>query len=140
MSSLPKRLAKAAVAGALAGLGAGLFNSIIIWATGAWATIGVKFQVAAIQAFSMHLLFSAISGLLFALLVGRHLQRWRSCLLAGALFSIGVYLLAAFIVMPIRFGASPSLGWDFFRVLIGHTLFGLVLAALYLSIRRRWRW
>ena len=125
-----------ALRGVLAGIAAGLFSAGIIFISGAWAVIGVKFQVVAVQAFAMHMLFSSLSGLLFSLLVGRFVRSWVGAIAGGVLFSSCLYLLVAFTVMPLRFGATPSLGWDFLRVLIGHGIFGLVLGSSWQALGR----
>ena len=117
--------------GLLSGCAAGLCNAALIAVTGAWAAISVKFEVGAGQALGMHLLFSSLSGLIFAFALGRRLASWKGAALGGLIFSCCLYLVVAFTVMPLRFGTTPGLGWDFFRVLIGHAIFGLVLGSFW---------
>ena len=127
-----------ALRGLIAGLCAGLFTAVIILASGAWEVIGVKFQVGPLRAFMMHLLFGSLSGLLFALLLGKSINSWPAAWTRGILFSVCLYLVVSTTVMPLRLGEYPSLSWGFLRALLGHGIFGIVLASAWQISGRFW--
>lgn len=131
-------------AGALAGLGMALWLAVYAGGVGLgfWLplhAIGALFYgpVALVRADAAalglltHLLFAAALGTLFFLAAPRGATRG-ALYLGGAAFGMGVWLVMTFLVVPI---VNPTLharialtqtSW-----LIGHFVFGLVLAVLY---------
>lgn len=113
---------------------AGLINGAIIAYLGFWEEISTKFEAATTNmAFGMHMFFSLITGVLFAVLLSKYLKTLAKSIGYGFLFSIVVYCIALLII-SIRFGESQfnfSETNFIARVLLGHGIFGVLMGLGY---------
>lgn len=128
-------------AGAVGGISAGLVNGSIIVSLGRMAEIAERFGAPSVGfAFFMHLLFSALMGTGFGPCCDKWTSDIRRSLIAGFVYGIAWWALAALVVMPLRLGEplnalSVMSTWP---LLVGHALFGLVLGLVYRFAKDRW--
>ncbi len=80
-----------------------------------------------------HMLWSALYGMLFALLVLFLRLRGMMALLAGLVYGLVVLLIMSFIVLPIVGAATmpTTIGWPSF--IVEHLIFGMVLGLWFLA-------
>lgn len=130
------------VAGIVAAFIAGAINGAIITYLGFWEQISMKFEAASpLMAFTMHMLFSVLTGILFTLLLSKYLSGLTRSIVYGFTFSVFVYIIALMLI-SLRFGASQFNFTDpnfIFRVLVGHGSFGVLMGFGYFFILKKLR-
>lgn len=142
------------LAGAGAGLIAGLLFGMMMQMMSAPTPDGGEIPMMAMVAMVVrsdslvvgwlfHLFNSAFIGAVFALLLGDHIRAYASGLAWGMAWGVLWWVLGALILMPVMLGMPPfaSLRMPAMRPvamgsLIGHLLYGLILGAAFVWLRR----
>jgi hypothetical protein len=90
-----------------------------------------------------HLFNSAVIGALFAMVLDAHIQGYRGGLMWGAVWGVIWWVLGALILMPVFLGMPPfaALRMPPMRPmamgsLVGHLLYGVILGAIFVRLRR----
>lgn len=142
------------LAGAIAGVVAGLVFGMMMQMMTAPTPDGGRMPMMAMVAMVVrsqslvigwlyHLFNSAVIGALFAVVPGAHAQGYREGLGWGAVWGVAWWVLGALILMPVFLGMPPfaALRMPPMRPLVmgslvGHLLYGLILGAIFVRLRR----
>jgi uncharacterized membrane protein YagU involved in acid resistance len=139
-----------AVAGVVAGVVFGMIMQMMTAPTPDGGRMPMMVMVAMVvrsQSFVVgwlyHLFNSAVIGALFAVVLGAHAQGYRGGLGWGAVWGVTWWVLGALILMPVFLGMPPfaPLRMPPMRPvamgsLVGHLLYGLILGAIFVRLRR----
>ncbi|MEV6863388.1 hypothetical protein AB0M44_20585 [Streptosporangium subroseum] len=130
-----------ALPGALAGLAGGLVFGVIMALIGFLPTVAAIVRTDSIPlAFAVHMLFAAIIGAGFGLLVVRQRTRASELLFWGLVYGASWWFLGPLTLLPILLGKPVT--WDLadgqnlLPSLIGHLVYGTVTAAAFAFLRR----
>ncbi len=86
----------------------------------------------------VHLVFSAIIGLGFGLLLGRRVVGWGSAAGLGVGYGLAWWVLGPLLIMPVWLGMGPMLAAAFepanLMSLAGHLVYGVVTGLVYHTI------
>jgi len=86
----------------------------------------------------VHLGISIFAGALFALLFGRQVGSWSRSLTLGVGYGMAWWVVGALVLMPARLGMPnfklTTMAW---QSLVGHMMFGMVLAVVSTLAARR---
>jgi hypothetical protein len=132
---------KLGVAGAIAGLGGGLVFGILMGMMGMLPMVGMLVRVEnAVVGFIVHLVISAIIGAIFGLTAGRFTTSWGSAILLGIVYAVIWWVLGALFLMPLLLGMNEmifAIGQPQWMSLMGHLIYGIITALLYISLVKR---
>jgi uncharacterized membrane protein YagU involved in acid resistance len=127
--------------GAVAGLIGGIPFGMLMAMMGMMPMIGML--VGAENAFVgvlVHGVISAITGAIYGLFAVRFAQTWGNAALAGLVYGVIWWVLGALILMPAMLGMFENIfaiGQMQWMSLMGHIIFGEVLALSFLWLYRR---
>jgi len=124
--------------GIVAGLVGGVVFGVMMAKMGTLPMIGKMVGVPnPVVGFLVHLVISAQIGAGFGLLIGRHLDRGLSTVVAGTAYGAVWWLLGPLTLMPLFLGMGLGVNWNaaaaqaMLPSLMGHVIFGMVLGFAY---------
>lgn len=127
--------------GALAGIIGGIPFGILMGMMGMMPMIGMLVRVeSALAGALVHAAISAITGAIYGFFAVRLPQTWGTAAIAGILYGVIWWVLGALILMPALLGmfqmifVIEQMQW---MSLMGHIIFGVVLALSFLWLHRR---
>ena len=127
--------------GALAGIIGGIPFGIMMAMMGMMPMIGMLVRVeSALVGALVHGVISAITGAIYAIFAVRFPLTWRNAVLGGMLYGVIWWVLGALILMPAMLGmfemifVVQQMQW---LSLMGHIIFGVVLALAFVWLSRR---
>jgi uncharacterized membrane protein YagU involved in acid resistance len=127
--------------GVLAGLAGGLVFGAMMAMQGMLPMVGMLVGVeSALVGFIVHMLISAFAGAIFGVVAARLPEGWGPMLGAGAVYGVIWWVMGALILMPLMLGMSEmvlQIGEMQWMSLLGHLIFGLVTAAVFVWLHRR---
>jgi uncharacterized membrane protein YagU involved in acid resistance len=127
--------------GVLAGLAGGLVFGAMMAMQGVLPMVGMLVRVeSALVGFIVHMLISAFAGAIFGVLAARLPAGWGPALGAGAVYGVIWWVVGALILMPLMLGMSEmvfQVGEMQWMSLLGHLVFGLITAAVFVLLVRR---
>ena len=125
-------------AGALAGLGGGVVFGIMMGMTGMLPMIaGMVGSSSALIGFILHLGISAFIGVSYGVVVSPLPARTSVHVAAGMVNGVIWWVLGALVMMPLMLGMSGmifTIGSTQMMSLMGHVIYGVVTALLFLRI------
>jgi uncharacterized membrane protein YagU involved in acid resistance len=131
----------AAQKGILAGLAGGLVFGAMMAMQGMLPMVGMLVRVeSALVGFIVHMFISAIAGAIFGLLAVRLPAGWGPALGAGAVYGVIWWIGGALILMPLLPGMPEmvfQIGEMQWMSLLGHLIFGLITAVVFVLLARR---
>jgi uncharacterized membrane protein YagU involved in acid resistance len=145
MSTLQNRensnISSAVQNGVLAGLAGGLVFGVMMAMQGMLPMVGMLVRVeSALVGFIVHMLISGFAGAIFGLLAARLPAGWGAALGAGAVYGVIWWIVGALILMPLMLGMPEmvfQIGEMQWMSLLGHLIFGLVTAVVFVLLTRR---
>jgi hypothetical protein len=127
--------------GALAGLIGGIPFGIMMGMMGMMPMIGMLVRVdSAFVGVLVHAAISAITGAIYGFFAVRLPQTWGVAAVAGIVYGVFWWVLGALILMPAILGMFENIfmiGQMQWMSLLGHIIFGEVLALSFLWLYRR---
>ena len=127
--------------GALAGIIGGIPFGIMMGMMGMMPMIGMLVRVeSAVVGAVVHAAISAITGAIYAFFAVRFPQTWRNAVLGGLVYGVIWWVLGALILMPAILGMLDNIfaiGQMQWMSLLGHIIFGVVLALSFTWLSRR---
>jgi hypothetical protein len=139
-AALPGWLAQPIAAGALAGIAGGIVFGLMmqLMMPPMMGMIGSLFGVPGLG-WGVHLVFSAVIGAIFGLIVGARVTTWGIALAFGAAYGLVWWILGPLLIMPTWMGMGPQLAQALtgpnLMSLVGHLVYGAVTGLAYRSIR-----
>ncbi len=132
-------LAQTAVAGGIGGLVGGLAFGAMMQAMDMLPMVAMLVGSESVAVgWIVHLAISAVAGIGFALLAARAAHSWPGGVALGLAYGVVWWVLGALLAMPLRLGMPVfELGTMAWQSLMGHLVFGAVLAAAVVAITRR---
>lgn len=143
LSGISTRIASGAIAGVVGGVVFGVLMAMMDTLPMVGMLIGVD---NAVVGFLVHLVNSAVIGVVFGLLVWPFAGKIGPLLGAGMVYGVAWWVLGALLIMPLWLSvtADPMMrdmvfhvGKDQWLSLVGHVLYGLVAAGMLCGLRRR---
>jgi uncharacterized membrane protein YagU involved in acid resistance len=129
------------IQGAIAGLVGGVVFGIMMAMMGMLPMVGMLIGVeSAIVGFIVHLAISAFIGAVYGLVVGRFANTTTVAIVGGVANGIVWWVLGALLMMPLLLGMGEMVlvvGQAQWMSLLGHILYGLVTAFVFLALQRR---
>ena len=127
--------------GALAGIIGGIPFGLMMGMMGMMPMIGMLVRVeSAFVGVLVHAAISAITGAIYGFFAVRFPQTWGAAVLAGFVYGVIWWVLGALILMPALLGMFENIfmiGQMQWMSLLGHIIFGEVLALSFLWLYRR---
>jgi hypothetical protein len=127
--------------GAVAGIIGGIPFGILMGMMGMMPMIGMLIRVdSAFGGVLVHAAISAITGIIYAFFAVRFPLTWRNAILGGLVYGVIWWVLGALILMPAMLGMFQNIfviGTMQWMSLMGHVIFGVVLALSFLWLYRR---
>ena len=127
--------------GAVAGLIGGIPFGILMGMMGMMPMIGMLVRVDnAFVGVIVHAAISAITGAIYGFFAVRFQQTWRNAVIGGFVYGIIWWVLGALVLMPAILGMVPMIfviGTMQWMSLLGHNIFGEVLALSFVWLYRR---
>ena len=127
--------------GALAGIMGGIPFGILMGMMGMMPMIGMLVGVESVfVGVLVHAAISAITGAIYGFFATRLQQTWGVAALAGIVYGVIWWVLGALILMPALLGMFQNIfmiGQMQWMSLLGHVIFGEVLALSFLWLYRR---
>ena len=132
---------KLATSGAIAGLAGGLVFGMLMGMMGVLPMVGMLIRVEnAIVGFVVHMVISAFIGAVYGLVAGRFGLTWTNAVIGGIVNGVVWWLLGALTLMPLFLGMTQMvfvIGTDQWLSLMGHILYGLVTAFIFVALAKR---
>jgi uncharacterized membrane protein YagU involved in acid resistance len=129
------------VHGVIAGLVGGVVFGMMMAVMGMLPMVGMLVgQESAVVGFIVHLGISAFIGAVYALVIGRFPNTTTVAAVGGVVNGIVWWVLGALVMMPLFLGMSEMVfvvGETQWWSLMGHIIYGLVTAFVFLALRRR---
>jgi uncharacterized membrane protein YagU involved in acid resistance len=133
--------AKLVTSGAIAGLAGGMVFGIMMAMMGMLPMIaGLVRSQSAFVGFIVHMFISAFIGAIYGLVAGRFPLTWLNAVIGGMLNGVVWWVLGALILMPIGLGMTNMVfhvGTDQWFSLMGHLIYGLVTAFVFVPLAKR---
>jgi len=127
--------------GAVAGIISGIPFGILMGMMGMMPMIGMLVGVdSAFVGVLVHAAISAITGAIYSFFAVRFPQTWGVAVIAGVVYGVIWWVLGALILMPALLGMFQNIfviGTMQWMSLMGHIIFGVVLAVSFLWLYRR---
>lgn len=127
--------------GAAAGIIGGIPFGIMMALMGMMPMIGMLVRVeSALVGALVHALISAITGAIYGFFAVRFQQSWGNAVLGGLVYGVIWWVLGALILMPALLGMFEmifAIGQMQWMSLLGHIIFGVVLALSFAWLYRR---
>ncbi len=132
---------KLATSGAIAGLAGGLVFGMLMGMMGVLPMVGMLIRVQnAVVGFVVHMVISAFIGAVYGLVAGRFALTWTNAVIGGIANGVVWWLLGALTLMPLFLGMTQMvfvIGADQWLSLMGHILYGLVTAFVFVPLVKR---
>jgi uncharacterized membrane protein YagU involved in acid resistance len=129
------------IAGALAGLAGGLAFGILMGMMGMLPMVGMLVrQDSAVVGFLVHMAISAFIGAVYGLIAGRLPASWGTAVVAGLVYGAIWWVLGALVLMPLMLGMAQmvlQIGPDQWVSLVGHLIYGVITALVFVPLSRR---
>jgi uncharacterized membrane protein YagU involved in acid resistance len=133
--------AKLTTSGAIAGLAGGVVFGMMMAMMGALPMVGMLVrQQNAVIGFIVHLVISAFIGAVYGLVAGRWAVTPLNAVVGGIVNGVVWWVLGALILMPLLLGMTQMvfhIGPDQWFSLMGHVIYGLVTAFVFIPLVRR---
>ena len=127
--------------GALAGIIGGFPFGFMMWMMGMMPMIGMLIRVdSTLAGVLVHAAISAITGSIYAIFAVRFPLTWTNAILGGLIYGVVWWVLGALILMPAMLGMFENIfaiGQMQWMSLLGHLIFGVVLALAFVWLNRR---
>lgn len=127
--------------GAIAGLAGGAVFGMMMGMMGMLPMVGMLVgQESALIGFIVHMAISAFIGAVYGLVAGRFALNATTALIGGIINGVVWWVLGALVLMPLMLGMSQmvfAIGTDQWMSLLGHIIFGLVTAFVFIPLVRR---
>ena len=127
--------------GAVAGIIGGIPFGMLMGMMGMMPMIGMLVRVdSAFVGVLVHAAISAVTGAIYGFFAVRFPQTWKVAAIAGVVYGIIWWVLGALILMPAMLGMFQNIfaiGQMQWMSLMGHMIFGVVLALSFLWLYRR---
>jgi uncharacterized membrane protein YagU involved in acid resistance len=127
--------------GAIAGLAGGVVFGVMMGMMGMLPMVSMLIrQENAVIGFVVHMAISAFIGAVYGLIAGRFALTWLNAVIGGAVNGIVWWILGALILMPLFLGMNEMIlviGSAQWMSLLGHILYGLVTAFVFIPLARR---
>jgi uncharacterized membrane protein YagU involved in acid resistance len=127
--------------GAIAGIIGGVPFGILMGMMGMMPMIGMLVRVdSAFVGVLVHTAISAITGAIYGFFAVRFPLTWRNAVLGGLIYGVIWWVLGALILMPAILGMFQNIfviGQMQWMSLMGHIIFGVVLALSFVWLYRR---
>lgn len=127
--------------GIISGVLAGIIFGFIMIKTGAFDEFAELLgRMNAFSVFLMHILYTAVLGVIFAIAFYQVGTDFFHCIMGGIVYGVIWWFLGNLTIAPLMMGYSVS--WDYqtmleaFPMLIGYLVFGLSLGIIYYCGRR----
>ncbi|MFU8770879.1 MAG: hypothetical protein ACNA8H_00505 [Anaerolineales bacterium] len=134
-------LSKLAIFGAIAGLAGGMVFGMMMAMMGMLPMVAMLVgQESAIVGFIVHMMISAFIGAVYGVVVGQLPLTTKFALIGGVVNGIVWWVLGALILMPLMLGMSQMvfvIGSDQWLSLMGHIIYGLVTAFVFIPLAKR---
>jgi len=132
---------KLATSGAIAGLAGGLVFGVLMGMMGMLPLVGMLIRVQnALVGFVVHMAISAFIGAVYGLIAGRFALTWTNAVIGGIVNGVVWWVLGALTLMPLFLGMTQMvfvIGTDQWLSLMGHILYGLVTAFVFIPLAKR---
>jgi len=135
------RLMESIICGVIAGLIGGAVFGVMMATMGMLPMVGrIIGAENPVVGFVLHMGISAFIGGVYGTIVPRLPAGWPAVIVAGVIYGIIWWVLGALILMPLLLGMSQmvlvveEMQW---MSLIGHVVFGIIMAAFYELMRAR---
>jgi uncharacterized membrane protein YagU involved in acid resistance len=129
------------IRGLIAGLAGGVVFGMMMAMMGMLPMVGMLVgQESAVAGFIVHMAISAFIGAVYALVISRFPNTTTVAAVGGVVNGIVWWVLGALIMMPLLLGMSEmvfAVGETQWWSLLGHIIYGLVTAFVFLALRRR---
>jgi uncharacterized membrane protein YagU involved in acid resistance len=127
--------------GALAGIIGGIPFGIMMGMMGMMPMIGMLVRVdSAFVGVLVHAAISAITGAIYGIFAVRFPLSWQNAILGGLIYGVIWWVLGALVLMPALLGMFEMIfviGQMQWMSLLGHIIFGEVLALAFVWLQRR---
>lgn len=125
--------------GLLGGLAGGLIFGLVMWMMGILPMIAMLFGgESAIIGFMVHLVFSAIFGFAFAVILGEVTNTVSEAVAYGLVYGVALWVLGPLLIMPLWLGMGAQFSFagmsEALPSLWGHLIYGLVLGLAYVLL------
>ena len=134
-------LATGLKAGAVAGIGGGLVFGLIMGMMGMLPMVGMLVGAeSALVGMVVHLLISAFIGVTFGFIANYLPSGGLASTIAGGAYGIVWWVLGALIMMPLMLGMSQMVfvvDGPQWMSLMGHIIFGVIMGALFVPLKKR---
>jgi len=132
---------KVATLGALAGLVGGLVFGLMMWMMGMLPLIGMLIgRESAAVGFFVHMGISAFIGAVYGFFAGRLPLKSRNAIIGGVINGLVWWVLGGLTMMPFLLGMNEMIlviGTDQWFSLLGHLVYGLVTAFVFIPLAKR---
>jgi hypothetical protein len=130
------------MSGTIAGVIAGIVLSLMMMRMGVFTKVGGMMGMPnPLTGYLVHLVFSAIAGLIFAIIFYKATHTFFSCAIWGAIYGVAWWLLITTTIAQMMMGRPVSWSADTMAhgipMLIGKLVFGFVLGVFYYVFRVR---
>ncbi|NIR65566.1 MAG: hypothetical protein GWN61_15105 [candidate division Zixibacteria bacterium] len=136
-----KSAGKLITSGLIAGLAGGLIFGMMMAMMGMLPMVSMLIGVEnAIDGFIIHMAISAFIGAVYGLVIGRFPVNATTALIGGIVNGVIWWVLGALILMPLFLGMSQMvflIGPDQWLSLMGHAIYGLVTAFVFIPLVKR---
>ena len=135
------RVGSSALAGAVAGLAGGVVFGMLMGMLGMLPMVGMLVrQESAIVGFLVHMVISAFIGAVYGVVAARLPAGWVTAIVAGMVNGVVWWVLGALVLMPLGLGMTQmvfQIGADQWLSLMGHLIYGVITALVFVPLSRR---
>lgn len=120
--------------GLMAGIIGGIAGAMVLWGSWLLPSLGLLLtRVDIINGASALLVFGAIGGILYALVMGERRLRLANTIVAGLVLGFLLWFIGVLIIVPIIVGFPPQIRnpLDHWTPLLAFSLYGIIVALLY---------
>jgi uncharacterized membrane protein YagU involved in acid resistance len=121
--------------GILGGIAGGVVFGIMMGLMDMLPMVGMLIgQENAVVGFIVHIIISIIFGAVYGLVGSRLPEGWGINIGAGVVYGVILWVVGALVLMPLMLGMNEmvfAIGQPQIMSLIGHVIFGVILAAVY---------
>jgi glucose/arabinose dehydrogenase len=120
--------------GLLSGIVGGLAGAMVLWGSWLLPTLGLLLTRAdIINGATTLLVFGAVGGILYALILGGRKLRLATTILAGLLLGVIFWVLGGLVLIPVLLGFPPQLSnpLDHWTPLVAFSIYGIIVSLLY---------
>ena len=132
MATMTRRLQAAVLGGLAGGAVFGILLAVRGMLPGIAKIVGTEHVVIG---FTLHMLVSAVLGVLFGVTLGRFASSMLNGMMVGTFFGVVWWAVVVFVMVPMVLGAAAPFSVSGMRaslpLLAGHALYGVVLGVIY---------